>query len=712
MTIDRNSFIRQFIEETEENLQEIERETIRFRKDPANEECLGQILRKLHSVKGSARMMGFSVVESLAHGLESLLKGVREERYPVDEKLLGLFLHGTTRAAEALRRIGSSGDDGIDCRETVAVIERAAAGEEYRLPDTGGTSGTSPAGLLAADDDDSFDTSGNGTVRVRTAQIDRLIEELQNLIVRQFQLKKTATLLADPGGDDGEERRGPDLCPERIERFRKASSEQFGIIEGLSFALLEHAYALRMLPINLVTGTLPRMAEETAIALGKDINLVITGAETVLDRHILEHLKDPLIHMLRNSIDHGIEPPAERTRRGKAATGTVTIACANTGQHIRIVMSDDGRGIDYEKLRARVIEMNPQDRDAIAGLDSDGLVPWLFTPGLSTSETVSEISGRGVGLDIVKRNLEIIKGKIAIKSETDAGTSFEITLPLSLATISGFFAKIGGMHCFLPGDYIDEIILNRNTHNVSLHNMDGIRYRDRVIPRYRPAWLIHTAGYEEKPDSSTLVVSLFGETVALSVEWIDDYSSRIVKALPPCLRDSEGLQGVVFDDNFEMVPVLNIPECVARLKRLRDIDRHQRAFASRKWYQQILVVDDSPSTREIECSILAGAGYRPEPAVDGIDALEKLRLKKYSLVLTDVEMPRMDGLTLLGNLRRDTDNADIPVIVLSNHDTPEFIAQAKEAGATKVVAKASFDRNRLLTIVRGLIGTAEKTYDE
>lgn len=710
MPFDREQFIVNYTQETEENIREAEGIVVQLRKEPDNEELLAKVLRLLHTVKGSSRMLNFDTVEKISHGLESLLKAVQDGRMQIDEPFAGLFFAATDTIDAALKKIHRSGEDLVDCTGLCQMMEQAERGAEYDPGRLTGDSGQNGSAEEQEPDEDEPVSLTAQTVRVNVRSIEQLIEMVQNLIVKQFQLKKFGEQLYDPEGAVSVAGHQAS-ADRRLEKYNKMFKEHFNTIERESFSLLEHAYTLRMLPVHLILSQLPRMVEETAISLSKEVVLKISGEHASLDRSILELLQDPLIHLVRNAVDHGMETPEERRNAGKNSTGTLEVSCKNQGQSILISIRDDGRGIDFEKIRQKAIRIAPHNREEIEAYSEQQLLPYLFEAGFSTKDSVSTISGRGVGLDIVKKNLEAAKGKIDVHSVPGEGTTFELLLPLSLATVSGFFAEIHGMLCYIPADYIEEIILLKNAETVPLHNIEGVRYRDKVIPKYRLSWLIKSEGVEEKADSAALIISMYGEAAALTVHWIDDYSSRILKPLPANLNGHKALQGVVFNDSFELVPVLNMPELLRKLKSLRDIDRHQRTFSTRKWYQRILLADDSLSTRDVEQAILEGSGYRVTAVKDGIDALQAFKQQQFSMLITDIEMPRMDGVTLIENLRRESGGEQLPVLVISNTEPEKLTGQAGLPGPVSILPKSDFSRNALLTIVQKMIGTAERTYD-
>jgi two-component system chemotaxis sensor kinase CheA len=428
-----------------------------------------------------------------------------------------------------------------------------------------------------------------------------------------------------------------------------------------------------------------------------------------LDRMVLEHLKDPLIHIVRNSVDHGIEPPLDREQAGKSRTGTIRIQCALESGACAIRISDDGRGFDYDKIRRKAVATGAYREDEIARVDENALNLLLFTPGFSTKDEVSAVSGRGVGLDIVRHEIESIKGKISVKSAAGQGSEFVLSLPLSLATCSGFFVAVAGQRYLIPSAYIEEILIYRKADEVICMNRRSVLVHDKIVPIYYLGTLLGNAENEDPESYHAVVVEYLGDLIGIIVDEVQQHASIIYKPLPPCLAELKPVQGFVYDENFDMVPILVVPEIVQRFRRSRGIDGKKRFSVDRSEYRRLLVVDDSFSTREIEKSILSMNGYQVETAVDGIEALEMLRAQRFDLIVTDINMPRMDGATLIENVRRDEKYRAVPILVVSSESDNEKRQQLMSLGANGYILKADFDRGNLAQEVRYLLAQSAQS---
>ncbi|MDC7124990.1 MAG: response regulator, partial [Spirochaetales bacterium] len=463
---------------------------------------------------------------------------------------------------------------------------------------------------------------------------------------------------------------------------------------------------LQMLPLNLVLDPLKKMVEETSLLLKKEIDFEISGSGILLDKTILESINDPIIHLIRNAVDHGIELPEERRAAGKPTQGKISIQCTSESGRINIRIEDDGRGLNYDKIRQKALDIYPELVEDIQKMDHGELSGFLFQSGFTTTTNVTSLSGRGVGLDIVKTNIEKIKGKITISSKAGEGTKFDMSLPLSLATVDGFFVMSQGKKFLIPTAFVKEILIIKREDVISAVNKNVIRLRDMIIPVYPLAALLEKEESVPSDKMSVVVVESLGDIIGITVDSVVQFSSLIYKPLPGRLAKLKVIQGIIFDENFEIINILFIPELISRFKGIRNIEFKERYSPEDKQYKQILIVDDSLSTREIEKSILEVADFNVSLAVDGIDALDKIKEQYFHLIITDIQMPRMDGITLIENIRRQEKYKDTPVIVVSSEDQDTLEQQVDAAGGNAIINKNDFDRGSLLEKVKEFIGSA------
>lgn len=725
MALNRDAFIGNYLDELEENLSLVDTAILALKKDPEKDDELARLLRALHTIKGSSRMLKFGKVEEISHGLENVFKGVKEGRYGISKNLVQLVFITADYIRMAAKGIRERKDDSLDTAKLQAVFEKAYADEPYEIAELRQPSeegGASPTGVPDASSPtsapESVPASGRTkmplmegepeksyeTIRINVGKIEGIVRLLNNLIIKQFQFRKEKDLLAELEENLRATGAGMDSL-KLVQQVRKGFGEELSLLERDTFELQENILSLRMLPLELILGNLGKMVEETAMIMDKEIEFVTRGTDLLLDKFILERLHDPIIHIVRNAIDHGIETPGEREAAGKSRSGKLDISCTAESGNIVMRILDDGRGFDYDKIRKKAIAMNPGTEDEIREMDDTSLNSFLFMSGFSTKDTITDLSGRGVGLDIVKHNLERIKGKISLLSETGKGTEFKLSLPLSLATVDGFFVSAAGEKFLIPSAYVKEIIIVDRGEQLDLLNRKGFRLRNAIVPLYPLAAILDKGLQEEEPVKQfVVVVESLGETIGIVVEAVIQYTSLIYKPVPKNMAGIKLIQGIVFDESFNIINILYIPEIMNRFKRIRNIDTHRRFSSSRREFKKILVVDDSFSTREIEKSILELENYAVTTAVDGIDGLDKLKEQKYHLIITDIHMPRMDGLTFVENLRKDENYRQVPIIVVSSDEDPEKRRRFEVVGANAFIVKADFDRGNLVARVKDLIG--------
>lgn len=718
MAVDRKSFLENFLSETKENLQTLGDIIIGLRKNPDDGDNIAELLRLLHSIKGASRMMKFETMEKITHGLEDIFKGVRDQRFPINKQLIQLVLSSITYLENSLADIKEGGDGNIQTKALLGIYQKAAAGLAFSLENLRRDSQTEDKG-----EEKAKPSHGKGndyeTVRIKISKVDEIIKQLNTLIIQQFQFKKENENMEELENSLRESRNRIHILSERypelkemdkslldevklLQNIRKSYMESLVQLEHSGFDLQELILGLRMLPLGLVINPLKTMVEETALAMGKEINLTTKGTDLLLDKTILEQINDPIIHLIRNSIDHGIETAEERRAAGKPQEGQVSINCTSESGRIILRIEDDGQGLDYEAIRSKALRLFPDMADEIEEMDSRSITSFLFRSGFTTKETITNLSGRGVGLDIVKTNIENIKGKITVESERGIGTVFSLSLPLSLATVDGFFVSSQEEKFLIPAAFVREILIVSRDDVLSMLNRNVIRVRDQIIPVYPLSSLLDKDKVSNPEKLSVVVVESMGDIIGIIVDSVIQFSSLIYKPLPGNLSRLKIIQGVVFDENFEIINILYVPDLINRFKGIRNIEFRKRFSTAEKEYKQILVVDDSLSTREIEKSILELDGYSVVMAVDGIDAMEKMRDQYFHLILTDINMPRMDGKTLIENVRRQEKFSNTPIIVVSS-ETAENAALIQK-GANAIFDKRDFDRGSLLEKVKELIG--------
>lgn len=490
---------------------------------------------------------------------------------------------------------------------------------------------------------------------------------------------------------------------------------------SLADRLYREVVASHMAPLGDGVQGFPRMMRDLARQLGKQVRFEIIGKATEVDRDILERLEAPLTHLLRNAIDHGIETPAERITIGKPPEGTIRIEAGHRAGMLSLTISDDGRGVDLEELRQKVITRQLATPQMAAQLSEAEILEFLFLPGFSTAKTVTEISGRGVGLDVAQSMVQQVGGTLRAVSYAGQGMSFHLQLPLTLSVMRTLLVEIAGEPYAFPLTRIDRVVeLTRP----EIHVMENRQYfTDRsatsVATNERHIGLISAAQVLELPSVindtdliSVVVVSeagAYGHAYGLVVDRFLGERELVVRPLDPRLGKVRDLSAAALMEDGSPVLIVDVEDLVRSITTLLtsgqlDQVSDQKVKTPTQTTRKILVVDDSITVREMERKILENKGYKVEVAVNGIDGWNAVRTGVYHLIVTDIDMPRMNGIELVNQIKSNPNLKSLPVIIVSYKDREEDRLRGMEAGANYYLTKSSFHDNTLLQAVIDLIG--------
>jgi chemosensory pili system protein ChpA (sensor histidine kinase/response regulator) len=440
---------------------------------------------------------------------------------------------------------------------------------------------------------------------------------------------------------------------------------------------------VRMTPMSFITNKLRRTVREVAGSVGKKVQLVITGENIELDRIIWEKLTDPLMHLLRNAVDHGVEPVDVRQAQGKALVATLQVNASREGNQVVIRITDDGAGLNYQAIRAAVIRLNLCDN--LENLSKDELSRFIFYPGFSTRTNISEISGRGVGMDVVKKNIEDLKGVIRVASNEGRGTQFSIRIPLTLAAMQALLFTAGGQTFAVALSEVSEII-RLNPENVLGSSKDALKLNDEVLPLYNMLELLNTESASAPEYPVTLVVESGGKRYAMVIDALVGQREIVIKSLGTHLRYVKGISGATIMGDGSVVPILNLDEMVSSEPTAgNDFVTDERLEIQRPL--EIMVVDDSVSIRQVVARLMEDQGWVAKTAKDGMDAMEMLRESRPDLIVLDIEMPRMNGFELLGALKLQPGYNGIPVIMLTSRTAAKHREKAMALGARGFMVK-------------------------
>ena len=481
--------------------------------------------------------------------------------------------------------------------------------------------------------------------------------------------------------------------------------EEVRIQQDLLATELRHqVLGIRMQSLGVVFETFPRAVRDLAREFGKEVEFVVTGGEVELDRRIIEALGEPLLHLIRNALDHGLEAPAVRQAAGKPARGRLAIRAWEKGNRVVVEVEDDGAGIDPAVLRETAVRkgvLRPDAAQALSDADALGLI---FRPGFSTSRLITDVSGRGVGMEIVQTVLERMRGSVTVDSTPGPGTRVILDLPLSLAMLPALLVRTGGVTYALPASAVERVARFQPEELQSLEGRRAARLEGETIPLVELASLLGVPCDRAEGGAVTAVLLRAGtRRVGFLVEEVLDEGEVVLKELGPFLGKVDVVAGATVLGSGEVVLILD-PGTLIRLARGAPVAAPGRPVAPALAPARLLVVEDSLIARDLERTILESAGFQVEVALDGLDALEKLGTGDYDLVITDIEMPRMDGFELLGRIRAQERTRGLSVIVVTNREKAEDKRRGMELGADAYILKSSFDQSSLLDTIQRLIG--------
>lgn len=676
-----------FLREAEEHLGGLQKGLLLLEKEPGNSALIHELLRNAHTLKGSARMLGYEGISAIAHRMEDLLQDMEEGRKPVDTDGIDLLLQGTDAILRMTAAQAKGEESPVDVEQFVAAFD---SGEI--LPDA-----------FKEQVPQESDSLGD-TVRARVQTLDSLVNLIGEMIInkKRFEdkvvtLKGICLALGDMPGSAG------------LREFRRGLEEDVLYLDYLIQQLHGEAMALRMLPLKTITDGFQRMVRDLAKAQGKEVKLEVIGSSIEVDRVLLESLKPMFLHMITNAIDHGIESPEERQAKGKPAKGTIRVTARHEGDNVRIEIRDDGRGMDPVRIKQVALARGVIDREEAELLRDEDALYLTLRPGFSTSEIVTDVSGRGVGMDVVKKNIEKAKGNILLRSVVGEFSEIVLQLPLTLSVIEALMIACGGECYAIPLTYVQETVKIRKEDISTVGGKEVMAVRGVTIPLVSLAGLLGLQAAPTLFESGkvpAVVLKLRDQCLACTIDACLDASEIVVKGMGGQFRNVAYVFGATILGDGSPALILNVPDIFASAEGggTSGIRRALEETQTARLLGSILVVDDSITTRTMERSILIAHGYQVEIAVCGEDALEKVAQNRFDLVISDVEMPGINGFELTKRLRGLDEYRQVPIIIVSSLSRDEDKRKAIEAGAQAYIVKGNFEQGTLLDTVEALIG--------
>ncbi|MFM0020285.1 hybrid sensor histidine kinase/response regulator [Paraburkholderia azotifigens] len=765
MTDDDLSLLELFREEAAVQTRVLSDGLLALEHRPADAAALEACMRAAHSLKGAARIIGLQDGVDIAHVMEECFVGAQRAELQLTPAHIDVLLRGV----DLLIRVGDAKTDAPVTRADIDGFVRRLASPASAARETAAGDGThadqdvdvyaqlqaqlqaealaqrqeAPPTDPAAPPDAPAQPASHGSarhpdrmLRVRAANLDRVLSLSGEVLVESRWLKPFATsmlrikrtqrdtsraldalydTLADHLDDaalsaladvrtalnDMQHTLGARL--DELDHYDRSSS-------NLAQLLYDEALQCRMRPFGDATHAYPRVVRDLARSLGKRVKFEIVGTSTQVDRDILDMLDAPLGHLLRNALDHGIETPDARLARGKPAEAHVTLEARHSAGKLLISVSDDGAGIDLDNVRASVIRRKLADEDTAARLSEPELLDFLLLPGFSMREQVTDVSGRGVGLDAVHEMVKAVRGTVRIFNDPGHGSRFVMQLPLTLSVVRSLLVDVGGEAYAFPLAHV------RRTLELARADIDMLEGQQHFAFDGKPVGLVtahQLLGAQAGVTRESVSVVVIGDervTYGIAVDRFLGERMLVVQPLDPRLGKIRDIAAGALMENGDAVLIVDVDDLlrsVDKLVRGGQLDRIGRAHdVAARQRKHVLVVEDSLTVRELERKLLEKRGYAVTVAVDGMDGWNALRGGTFDLVVTDIDMPRMDGIELVTLIKRDPLFKPVPVMIVSYKDRDEDRRRGLEAGADYYLAKGSFHDEALLDAVRDLIGEA------
>jgi two-component system sensor histidine kinase and response regulator WspE len=734
------------------------------------------LMRAAHSLKGAARIVGLDAAVRVAHALEDVFVAAGKGRFHVRPEHADLLLEAIDFLASIAHAENALAADGPWGPRADAIVARlaplpeggtAAAAPAATIPTPAVDAGAPPAAptpapqpaapqpataIPAEDDAPAGDArerpersleQTDRVVRVSADSLTRLVglagealvetRQLRPFVDALLQIRGAEADLCDAIGGLDEKLKAAEIAVpaplaamltgirERAAAGLARIGEHFEDFEAfarrnedLSNRLHHEVIVSRMRPLADGIRGFPRLVRDLARTLGRQVRFEVHGEQTGVDRDILDKLEAPLSHLIRNAVDHGIESAQDRTAAGKPAQGTIRLEARHRAGMLHITLSDDGRGIDTERLRARAVGRGLVARQVADQLSELELLEFLFLPGFSTKDQVTEISGRGVGLDVVQSMVKAVGGSVRIASQPGRQTVFTLQLPITMSVIRALLVDVGGEPYAFPLTRIDQILF---CPHAAIRTVEGRQYFDRdgvSIGLVLAAQILETEAGPPADPMPVVVISDRGQQFGMIVDAFRGERDLEVRPLDPRLGKVRDVNSASLLENGDPVLIVDVEDLVRSIdnvllgRRLTRVEFERIAEEARR-RKRVLVVDDSITVRELERQLLQARGYAVDVAVDGMDGWNAIRSARYDLVVTDVDMPRMDGIGLVGLVRADPARRDVPIVIVSYKDREEDRLRGLDAGANRYLTKSSFHDETFVDTIVDLIGDPLET---
>jgi len=729
-------------------------------------ECLDRIFRAAHNIKGAARGIDARDIASVAHSLETLFNKFRREGMAVSSRSIDLCLLGLDRMQLIMTALESNQPLGFDLQDLLVQLndqQEIVLNTESEIKPGSGfahsagsrlstetavesakkneptVSVTTVVSTPAPAKESKTPLEDMATIRVSLHKLDQFSALVEDLLVSKIEMEEHLTAIkylfdesrlfsrewyqyletsrkVNTVSHVTQEKDSLEIATTAINRFRVSIQQLYKQIRESNsrysltyFQLQDQVRALHLVPAATQLQPLARLVRDVALDLGKKVDFTIMGGDIEIDRPILEGIKDPLMHLLRNAIDHGIESPQERLVQGKSEIGHLKIEVNRADDRILMTISDDGAGINTDQVIKHAIKKKILTHSEILALNKAEIIDLIFRPGFSSKDMITDISGRGVGLDIVLTNLRNLKGHIKVDTIEGKGTVFVLSLPLTLSTDHGLIVRVSGSTFAIPISSVERVMEIKREDLLEVGGNQVILIENKAIP-IRDLAVVLEIGQSRLSAAerlSLIVISKGWQRVALLVEEIISEREIVIKRLKPPLKAVRNVMGATFMGSSEVIVVLNPDDLVTSALRLGDavqlLVQGQTEAEKDVEASHILVVDDSITIRTFEKTLLEACGYRVTVAANGQNAWDLLQGQGFDLIITDIEMPIMNGFEFSERIKQSEKFKSIPVVMVTSLSSEAEKRRGIEVGADAYIVKNQFESKVLLDVINQLL---------
>ena len=695
----KKKLLEKFFEVSRERLQKMNSYILSLEKTPEDAYTIKELMREIHTLKGESRMMEFARVGNLSHSLEDLLKALNEKGFKMRKTSVDIIL----KAMDTISYLITNGDEGVDIESLTSTLSKECQGIKMRSASDADETKEVPSTASPEGKPVMFDKKD--VVRVKADKLDSLSASLGDSLISHGGSEHLIEELRDAMGlFDVSSASARERVSFILGRLREKSLEMERHLKLLDEQLSE----IRLFSFSIVFAPFQRMVRDMARDAGKEITIIITGENTLADRRILQEIQDPLIHLIKNSIEHGIETPEERMKAGKPVQGRIMLSASQKGDKITVEVEDDGKGIDPAKIKEVAIKKGIITQGEADTLSDQDAVRLIFRYGFTTKEHATEFAGRGIGMDVVEERMRGIGGNVEISSNVGKGTRVIMSFPYTISVISVLLFQAGDQTFALPTYAVEEM---RKSSAKEIHKIEGkevIFVRETSVPLVPMANVLKLNKSGNGGKRPVLIIKHGEDMIGWEVESVIGEREVVIKPIEDYLKAAEMYAGATILEDGRVVLILHPSSLYSAGREFFSGKRpvlvsEPIPTVDRKRKRTILLVEDSLVSREVERGILEGAGYDVDEASDGLEALKILEKKSFDLVVTDISMPNLDGFELTKRIKNTQAWKNIPIVVVTTLGSEEDKRRGMDAGADAYFLKSGFKKDELIDTIRRLI---------